>query len=213
MSLSLTILREDLRTHLGMDIDDLPNTDADRLLNRAWWALSSQLRFSEKDAVHTFSTVAGTEEYPLPTDSDAIQKVVIREPSQDDEWTPLINIADWNMFALQAEEPQQQPTHFSRRGSDFILWPTPDQVYDVRVKYLRTLADIQASGPEAPQEWHEVILWGAVSRGFYSIGDWTRGQQAQAQQSLMIQSLDTQETKDYEDRVFSGLQVYRRRYP
>lgn len=212
MSLSLILLREDLRTHLGMDDDDLPNADADRLLNRAWWSLGSQLRFSSKDATHSFTTVAGTEEYPIPTDSDAIQKVVIKETTED-EWSPVINIADWNMFELEAESPQQQPTHFSRRGPNFVLWPTPDQEYDVRVKYLRTLADIQASGPEAPQEWHEVILWGAVSRGFYSIGDWTRGQQAQAQQSLMIASLDTQETKDHEDRVFSGLRVYRRRYP
>lgn len=212
MSLSLAILRQDLRLHLGMDDLDLPNADADLLLNRAWWMLSSQLRFSEKDAVYTFSTVSGTESYALPTDSDAIQKVILQE-SGEDAWDTLTNISDWNMFELKDQETEGRPTHYSRRGSNFILWPNPDNVYDVRVKYLRTLADIQASGPDAPQEWHEVILWGAVSRGFYAIGDWTRGQQAQAQQSLLIQSLDTQETKEHEDRVFSGLRVYRRRYP
>lgn len=212
MPLSLAILRQDLRTHLGMDELDLPDSQADLLLNRAWWMLSSQLRFSEKDAVYDFSTTAGDDTYALPTDSDAIQKVILQEPG-DDAWEPLTNIADWDMFKLKDTDLQDRPTHYSRRGSNFILWPNRDNVYDVSVKYLRTLADIQASGPDAPQEWHEVILWGAVSRGFYAIGDWTRGQEAQAQQSLLIQSLDTQETKEHEDRVFSGLRVYRRRYP
>lgn len=195
-----------------MDSTDLPDAEADRLLNRAWWSLASQLRFSEKDAVYTFSTVAGTDTYAIPTDSDALQKVVLQDPAED-HWEPLTNIADWDMFELKDDQDQTRPTHYSRRGSNFILWPNPDKVYDVRVKYLRTLADIQASGPDAPQEWHEVILWGGVSRGFYAIGDWTRGQQAQAQQSLLVQSLDTQETRDHEDRVYSGLRVIRRSYP
>lgn len=212
MSLTLALLREDLRDHLGKNSTNLPDVEADRLLNRTWWALSSQLRFAERDAVDTFTTVAGTESYALPTDSEAIQRVTIQHIDSTD-WDALIKVDDWNMFAKKEDEEEAYPTHYSRRGAEFILWPNPDNAYDVRVKYLRTLADIQASGPEAPQEWHEVILWGAIARGFFALGDWDRGSKAQAQQALYITSLDTEEIRDTEDRTFSGLRVIKRKYP
>lgn len=195
-----------------MDDLDLPDNDADLLLNRSWWTVSSQLRFYERDGTYSFVTVAGTDTYALPTDSDVIQRVILQESSED-AWEPLTNITDWNMFDLKDDSSQERPTHYSIRGSNFILWPNPDNVYNVSVKYLRTLADIQASGPDAPQEWHEVILWGAISRGFFARGDWNRGTAAQNQQAIFLQTLDTQETKNQEDHIYSGLRVIRRRYP
>ena len=196
-----------------MDETDLPNTDADRLLNRSWWAMSSQLRFSEKDGTYNFSTVAETNAYALPTDSDAIQKVVLRF-AEGDPWEPLIKISDWNMFSLSADTKDEGvPTHYARRGDNFILWPVPDDEYSVSVKYLKTLADIQSSGPEAPQEWHEVVLWGAISRGFFARGDWARGTSAQNQQAIYLQALDTEEDREQEDRIYAGVRPLRRRYP
>lgn len=212
MSLTLALLRSDLRDHLVKNSTNLIDADADRLLNRTWWALSSQLRFSERDAVHTFTTVAGTEAYAFPTDSEAIQRVTVQYVDSS-AWDPLTKIDDWNMFVQKDDTDRAYPTHYARRGSEFILWPNPDDAYSVRVKYLRTLADIQATGPDAPQEWHEVILWGAIARGFFSFGDWDRGSKAQAQQALYITSLDTEEIRDTEDRAFSGLRVIKRAYP
>jgi hypothetical protein len=181
-------------------------------LNRTWWALASQLRFNERDAEDSFTTTADTESYTLPVDSDAVQRVVIQDTDSSD-WIALKRIDDWTMFPLKDTTDTAIPSHYSRRGDDFILWPIPDDEYDVRVKYLRTLDDIQASGPDAPQEWHEVILWGAIARGFFADGDWDRGTKAQAQQALYIQSLDTEEVRETEDRVYSGVRVLRRQYP
>lgn len=212
MSLTLALLRTDLRTHLGMDTTDLPDADADRLLNRSWWALSSQLRFSAKDAEVYFDTTAGTRTYAYVTNFDAIQKVVIQYTNETD-YTPLIRIDDWNMYDRRNDDEQGFPTHYSWNNASLVLWPNPDAAYLVRVKYLKTLQDIQASGPETPQEWHEVVLWGAVSRGFFNLGDWTRGQQAQAQQAIYLQSLDLPEERALEDRKYSGMRVMRRQYP
>lgn len=212
MSLSLIELREDLRGALGQDEDDLTDAAADRLLNRSWWAISSQVRFYEKDATHSFDTVIGTNNYSLPTDSETIQKVALLKSGETD-WSPLTKINDWNAFTLtQNSTDTDQPTHYSRRADNFILWPTPDEVYSVAVKYLKTLSDILSSGAEVPQEWHEVILWGAVSRGFMQRGDWNRSNLAQNQQALYLASLDTEEAKDQEDRVYSGVKVYKRSY-
>lgn len=212
MSLTLALLRQDLRTHLGMDEDDLPNTDADRLLNRAWWPIAAQVGFHEKDAETSFLTVAGTRSYSIPTDSDAIQRVVAQGPD-DDGYYALTKIDDWSIFEKRDDEDQAAPTHYSRRGDQFILWPNPDDEYTVLVKYQQTLTDIDASGPGVPQEWHEVILWGAVNRGFLLRGDFNRASAAQNQQGLYLNSLTTQKDREHEDRHLSGLRVLKRRYP
>lgn len=216
MSLTLALLRDDLRTHLGMDEDDLPDSDADRLLNRSWWSLSSQLRYRERESVLLLGLLAGVKEYTISSIIDVIQRVVIQPGDQDpDAWDPLIKIDDWNMFEIQNDSATAEalPTRYSTRGQSIVFDPTPDAAYTVRIKYLKTLADIESSGPDAPQEWHEVILWGAISRGFFARGDWNRGVQAQNQQAIFLQALDTQEDKNQEDRVYSGLKVIRRRYP
>jgi len=216
MSLTLALLRDDLRTHLGMDEDDLPDSDADRLLNRSWWSLSSQLRYRERESVLLLGLLAGVKEYTISSIIDVIQRVVIQPGDQDpDAWDPLIKIDDWNMFEIQNDSAAAEalPTRYSTRGQSIVFDPTPDAAYTVRIKYLKTLADIESSGPDAPQEWHEVILWGAISRGFFARGDWNRGVQAQNQQAIFLQALDTQEDKNQEDRVYSGLKVIRRRYP
>lgn len=212
MSLNLEHLREDLRIHLGMDTDDLPNHNADRLLNRSFWPLASQLKFSEKDAVTTFNTVAEQNNYSLPIDSDAIQRLLIKDPVTE-EWTGLKKFSDETLIAYLEDNAVGIPESYSRRGDEFILHPTPDDIYEIRVKYQQTLADIQSSGPGVPQEWHEVILWGAVARGFFLLGDWTRGREAQAQQAVYVQSLQTQEERETTDRSYSGLRIIKRGYP
>lgn len=212
MSLSLALLREDLRTHLGMDSDDLPDADADRLLNRAWWPMAAQINFSEKETEYSFTTVDGTQEYNFPSDSDAVERVIIRDPDSN-TWEPISKIDDWTMFDKQDDDEDAMPVYYSRRNNVFVFYPVPDAAYDVKVKYQQTLSDLQASGPGVPQEWHEVILWGAVSRGFFQLGDWNRGQQAQVQQATYLNSLKTQEERETIDRPTVGLRVLKRRYP
>lgn len=212
MSYTLALLREDLRTSLGMDSDDLDNTAADRLLNRAWWELQSAVRFSEGEGETTLSLVDGTVAYAMPTsDIMAIQSVVLED--SDDLWQRLIRIDDWNMFAKRDDTETDTPTHYSRRNDELVFWPCPDEAYSVLIKYRKTLQDIQTSGPEIPQEWHELILWGAVSRGFDLRGDTNRAQIYRNKQAISLSLLKPQETKETEDVRFSGFTLMRRRYP
>lgn len=212
MSLSLSLLRQDLRIHLGVDSSDLTDVEADRLLNRSWWPMAAQIRFNEKDAEFSFTTVPGQQDYAFPSDSDSVERVVILDPDSN-TWEPVAKIDDWTMFEKQDEDDDSFPAYYSRRNNEFIFWPIPDAAYNVRVKYQQTLADLQASGPGVPQEWHEVILWGAVSRGFFQLGDWARGKEAQMQQTIYLNTLKTQEEKETIDRPMVGLKVLKRRYP
>jgi hypothetical protein len=214
VSLSLSTLRTGLRKHLGVDSTELPDAEADELLNRSWWFISSELDFHEREATYSFVTVDGDDTYDLPTDSDAIEAVTINH-DDDDAVIPLIKIDDYNMFQqLDLNSSyEDKPTHYSIRNDEFILHPIPDQEYTVRVRYLQTLSDLSTSGPPVPREWHEVILWGAVSRGFFSLGDYNRGNAAEAQVGKYLQSLTTRNAREQIDRRYSGLRVIKRGYP
>ena len=213
MSYTLALLREDLRTSLGMDSTELDDTVTDRLLNRSWWEMQSAVRFSEGEGETTLSLVDGTREYAMPTsDIMAIQSVILQEIDAD-TYNRLIRIDDWNMFPLRNDEDTGLPTHYSRRDDEFVFHPCPDDAYSVRIKYRKTLQDLQTSGPEIPQEWHEVILWGAVSRGFDLRGDTNRAQIYRNKQAMSLQVLTPQEEKELEDVRYSGFMPLRRRYP
>jgi hypothetical protein len=213
MSYTLGLLRADLRTALGVDNQELTDAAADRLLNRSWWEMQSIVRFSEGEGESSFLTVDGTREYNMPTsDIMAVQSVILQHPEESD-YTRLIRIDDWNMFPLRDDSRTGRPTHYSRRDDKFILFPNPDREYQVRVKYRKTLEDISVLGPEIPQEWHEVILWGAVSRGFDLFGDVNRATVYRNKQALSFQLLESQETKELEDLRYSGVTILRRRYP
>lgn len=212
MSYTLALLREDLRTHLGMDINDLPDAAADRLLNRSYWNLQSKLRFPMQESELTFPTVADYDTYDLVLDEEGIQRITIFDPALERELF-LVKVDDWNMFPLYDATLTGQPTHYSRRADSIILWPMPDDDYTMRVKYRMTLADISTNGPEVPQEWHEVILMGAIYRGFFSRGDTNRGQKFRTEWSLLVNNLDTTEEKEKEDNHYSGMRVIKRRYP
>lgn len=213
MSYTLALLREDLRTTLGMDSTELDNTATDRLLNRSWWELQSAVRFSEGEGETTLTLVDGTAEYDMPTsDIMAIQSVVLQEIDADD-YNRLIRIDDWNMFAKRDDVDTDVPTHYSRRNDQLIFWPCPDEAYSVLIKYRKTLQDIQTTGPEIPQEWHELILWGAASRGFDLRGDVNRAQVFRNKQATSINFLKPQEIKETEDLRYSGFKPLRRKYP
>lgn len=217
MSLTLTLLREDLRNHLGVDSTDLDDTDADRLLNRAWWDLAQEMRWPDRESEYTFITTADDQVYDslstnIGSAEDEIQRMIIQDLDTD-EWIPLIRIDDWNMFPLRDENNTSFPTHYARRGYEYILHPIPDNAYTIKVKVLRSLQNIQSTGPEAPREWHEVILYGAVARGFRSLGDWNRANAAEETQAFYRVRLSTHEERDKEDSHFSGLRPYRRAYP
>ena len=49
MGMDLETLRDELREHVGVDSDDLPDPDADLLLNRSFWELMNKFRFRETE--------------------------------------------------------------------------------------------------------------------------------------------------------------------
>src|SRR5690606_27471949 len=78
----LMIPLEDMRALVrrglgGLDEMDMPNAEADRLLNMSLWELESKFPFKEKECLTRTPLIAGVGEYMLPNNLDALITVSI----------------------------------------------------------------------------------------------------------------------------------------
>lgn len=220
MSLDITSLRRQLREHCGLIGDDqaeLPNTDtsdktgADTYLNRAYWELLDKYKFREKDIIATFPTVIGTSFYHTPSSFEALQSLAIIDLTSE-QHTPLDRITndEYEQIAVGGSQNYAKPEKYLRHGSGIRLWPTPDNIYTIRIYYWTELADLSSGNidPLIPRAWHEVILFGAVARALMGVSRDNLGAQvARTWQTALISGMSPTEEKEEVDSHRSGLEV------
>lgn len=203
----------ELRSHLGgLDTTDLPDADATLLLNRAYWEVIDKFPFREKEVSQTFPTVMGVRFMGIPVPFEALRQLSIEDPNTFqhvvlNRMTPydyentFVNNPDMSQFGM--------PTNYVREDAGIRLWPTPDQVYSITIKYWTVLSDLVSgsSDPEPPQSWDEIILYGAVWRGFLKFGDFDRAAQMRNHVNALIASAVPTEAKEEFDTHKGGVQV------
>jgi hypothetical protein len=213
-------MRRQLREHLGIvgdSQDEIPNIDvgdktgADTYLNRSFWELGPKFDFREKEVVGTFTTVEGTNYYKTPTSFEAMQNLDI-EDLNDFSHKPLDRITR-DVFSSKYEnrvDSRGKPELYFREDTGIRLWPTPDGIYTLTIKYLRTLADVSDSNlvPGIPQEWHEIILLGGVWRAMLGVNRDVRGaRDIRAFQASLMEGITVVEVKEEIDSHRAGLEV------
>lgn len=214
MGLTLQQMRDKVRKPLGVDEDDLPNTDVDLLLNTSWWEVADIFEFREKETKRSYNTVIGTNSYPVATDIEGLQQVVITDPTSNQHTTlDPMSLLVYESDFVDDTNAQGKPRNYVRRGSEVILYPTPDKVYPIIEYYWKTLTDLASGGPAIPQAWHEIIVYGAVYRGFADFGDYNRSRAAKQMQMELISVKDTPEAQEKFDRPYASLRALRPRYP
>lgn len=111
-------------------------------------------------------TVSGTQAYTLPTDFVRLQSLVddpnnvqlsIASPKQFDKY-PTVNGAPY-LYAL------------SEQG--LLLYPTPDAVYTLTLRYWKDPVDLSADGDISalPIDYHDLMVSFALSRTYRSEDD------------------------------------------
>jgi hypothetical protein len=218
MGLTLANLRSSTRKALGVESTDTGwgDTEIDLLLNTSWWELQDVFSFREAEIDRTFNTVAGTASYATATGHNNTQVLSIEDDdsSQHTLLNPISEIEYESVF-VDTTAARGKPTRYMRRGSSIILWPTPDDVYEIKEYYIKTLDDIASGGPTIPQAWHELIWLGAAFRGFLELGDVNKAYAYRRLQGLPSVTETKQETKakEKQDVQFAAVQLLRPRYP
>lgn len=213
MSLTQQQFRDELRDHCGVSDSEWDNTITDRLLNRSFWEVQDIYDFREEEATTDIALVAGTSEYNIAVDQDSIEHVRILDNNSED-WTE-IKYEDDEYFTRNLSDRADSysiPESYTRRGNKIIFRSTPDTAYTVRVHYKKSLGDVINSGTGLPQAWDEVVLYGAIWRGFAKLGDWNRKQQAKSTQAELVAPKKPTKVKELEDTRMAGISFIRRPY-
>lgn len=105
------------------------------------------------------NTVTGQQAYALPDDFLQVIRLEWYIPN-----TSTTNISNWiapmtpnqrNLVGVQNGSPQ----FYTLAKNNVLLWPIPDQVYEVHLEYSYRVAFMTAAGdePDAPDQFHEYI--------------------------------------------------------
>lgn len=143
-------------------------TDAflNQIINIAYKAMMERFRFKSNKKTYAFSTVVGTQLYDLPTDALALLRV--RNTTQNYEGK-LEKYGDRRVAELNNVETYGTPLYYARYQNQLGLYPTPDIVYTMEIRYKAVLADLAADTdvPDMPDGWH----WGLVlfARYYYFV--------------------------------------------
>lgn len=215
MSINLGLLRTELREHLGVDSGELSDSSADLLLNRTYWELMAKFHFRETESSTTMTTTQGMREYPVPVDLDSLRISAIVDPlSGQHTQLERMTIKQYESDYSQDTEEQGFPTKYFRADGSIVLWPTPDDTYTIVLHYRTRLNDLADSGdiPNFPQDWHEIILKGAVWRGYTRFGDYQRSPKAKSDYYDAIATAVPTESKEEFDSSTAGVSVLGRDY-
>lgn len=216
MALTLQNLRDSLRKALGVDSTELDNTGADLLLNTSFWEIADVFKFREKEVSTEFDTVASTIAYDVEDDLLGLQEISIEDPDSG-QHTPLreIMLNDYETNYVNQTSSESKPTHYIRRSNEILLYPTPDDIYTIKVYYWKTLDDIASGGPDIPRSWHPMIWMNAAHYGFAESGDLNKavGYRRLAGLPSLADTKEETQTKEKENRPFAAVSIPRRPYP
>jgi len=193
------------------DLDSVSKTGADTYLNRAYWELLDKFKFREKERTGTFPTVAGTKFYQVPIPFEALQGIAIEDPNTL-KHTPLDRTtADaYEQAFTDTVDAEGMPERYFRENDGIRLHPTPDKAYEITLHYWTVLTDLSGTNPdpEFPQNWQEILLFGAIWRAFIGVnGDYVGAQAAKATQIALVAGTDQTEEKEQFDSHRAGVEV------
>ncbi len=218
--LDIVALRQMVYKPLGIEYGDaeLPTTDVDLYLNRAYWELQNKFPIKEVEQYEEFNTVAGTRNYRRPARTESIYHLSIMDPDSE-QHKPLIQITvdEYETLYNEKEENQSIPVKYCLENCIIRMWPTPDAAYKIIMRRRIELTDLNGTTSTAPQilpkNWHEIIGYGGLWRAFIDKGDLVRAQFIQAKQNDLIENLVVTESKEYGiNRQFARFQLPPREY-
>lgn len=197
MTIVLDDLRTEVRAHLGVDTDDMSNTVIELLLNRAYWGISE--RFPAKEKTANFSFSDGVRKYTCPSPYEAVKMIGVEHDTGKDHKRLTRITREWyETQYVNDTDAEGIPKEYFREGDDFIVHPTPDRTYPGIIRYDTIFSDLSDSNvtPEIPQVWHEILMYGAVWRGYDRLGDFVKSAEVLNRQVSLLNSLPTQQEKE-----------------
>lgn len=199
----------------GSDESIYDDAAIDVFANSSYRALLDSYAFREKEVVATLFTTAGVRNYTMPDPHDGLRGIDIMHPTTL-QHTPLdaMSVDEYKQRWNESETAWGYPERYVRESCLFRLWPTPNAIYKLHVRYWGILVDLSQDTQtiEIPSVWEEPIIMGAVHRIFMDRGNIPLAQAYVQYQKMLIENIVPIQTKEEEDYHRAGVEVLGREY-
>lgn len=170
MALNLQQIRDYVRVHLDIEIEDLPDTVLDIFIREGSKRIErAEDRWPFYEKVFPLTTVAAQRDYVFATDI-----------AEDLESVHGIRGEQWEMRNLGVDQGDMrwprnisqtgEPSHFAVWNKTLRLYPDPDGAYDLLIRGYRKPLDWVTTGagesPDLPDELHNTVALWALSRAY-----------------------------------------------
>ena len=173
-SMTAGAIRSFVRTHLDVDVDELPNELLDVFMRDAVIRIISYFDESPVwlQSEYNFTTVVGQQSYDLDSTAGMIVPTALQ--TIDDVRGPFYSLTPRPHRQVRSEyredAPTGRPQQYSVWGRSLYLWPTPSQAESYWVTGIRQpnwdwLTSANQT-PDLPEEFHPLIAQWALSRSY-----------------------------------------------
>lgn len=168
MALSLQQMRDYIRTHLDLEVDDLPDPLVDTWLREGSKRIErAEPRWPFFEVVYSWSLpVDASNLYPKASINSALDQITSISFATLG-FPPLTWVGRDAMLEMKAVRPGAigRPIFFSEYANQLSFHPAVNQTYSMTVSGLRRASDWVAGGagavPDLPDELHNTVaLWG-----------------------------------------------------
>lgn len=173
MALSLQQIRDYVRLHLDLEIEDLPDQVLDVFIREGSKRIErAEPRWPFYEISATLVLAAGESSTTKTNIAADLDQVTGIEHTGNVFWPPLVWIGHDSLQDLKSHRPGSsgRPIHFSEWAGSVFFFPAADIEYTFTVYGYRKAADWIADGagatPDLPDELHNTIALWAVSKAY-----------------------------------------------
>jgi len=165
-------------------------------VKRAHQDVTLNRRFKERVVTATDVTVASSPSITKPADYFSIK--ALRDTTNKRK---LIQVSEQRYDSFDITQ-EGQPTHYTITDTTFDLWPTPDDVYTLHIRYRNRMSEMTADGHVSGigTEWDQVIIFLAAAYGFADMNEDERAQGKETAAAKIARRIPIQEDLDLDDR-------------
>lgn len=213
MSLSLDRMIYWLRMELGvLDSEELGEDDAIDLLNMALWNVEGNFDFRTRERCAKTTLVIGQYQYDLSgvTRLDAIASIsIIDADGQRHKLTRASR--HWLDANANFEDDEGLPVRYLRERDLLTIHPKPDEALDLEINFRQGVADLVENGTAGtglPRNWDEIIISGAVWRGWKTLKrDYEKAKEAATVTGALINMTRSVAAKEESDSRYARVNV------
>lgn len=159
-------MRQEVEAH-GFS-DTAYATRINRFLNEAYLRVVRRVQYFQDEATSDFSTVAGTATYPQPADFGKDRSL------RYNDGTHIGELQSVGLRTIDRSTPSSGvPRAYAIDGVSLHLYPTPDNVYALELRYWKipALLVVDTDSPTIPDDYCDMLIFHAISRCFASEDD------------------------------------------